>query len=59
VKRYHFHINKFERVGETNTFKVLTFTAEAETLDQAYEQVKDQIPEEHRVWAWWTEETIP
>lgn len=57
--RYTFSINKFERIGETHNYKVLTFEAEGDTLEEAYKTIEQQIPEGHRVWACWSNERVP
>ena len=52
MTNFKFHINKFDRIGETNVFKVFVLMASASTVEDAFEVIKPQIPEGHKVWAW-------
>lgn len=57
--KFSFAVNLFtpQTPGST-TYKVLTLEAEAPTVEEAYEQIKPQIPEGHRMWCWWSNEKV-
>jgi hydroxymethylpyrimidine pyrophosphatase-like HAD family hydrolase len=52
MAKFVFSSNKFERVEQTSVYKIFTLTAEAETMEEAYEKIEAQIPKGHHVWTW-------
>lgn len=48
---WHFSIDKFERIGDSTRFKVLSFEAEGSTVEEALAKIN--IPPGHKVWAYY------
>lgn len=50
--KFTFHINHFTRIGESTNYKVMTIDGEGATVEDAFEAIKNNIPNGHRVFAW-------
>lgn len=57
--KFTFGIDVFTPIeGKPHTFKILTLETEATTVEEAYEKIKPQIPEGHKMWYWHTDERV-
>lgn len=45
--------------GKPSYFKVTALKAEGASAEEAYEKIKDQIPNGHRVWYCFSDERLP
>lgn len=56
--KFTFGIDKFERVGESHTYKIFVLNAEGTTMEEAFKTVSHLVPEGHRVWYWFSDEVV-
>ena len=52
MTKFVFSTNKFDKTDKPAVYKIFTLTAEAETMEEAYEKIEAQIPDGHNVWTW-------
>jgi hypothetical protein len=63
--KYTFYLNKFTLSGgfpqsEVNyRYDIATLESEAESVENAYEEIVDKVPEGYRIWCWRTDEKVP
>lgn len=58
MKFFHFHVNKFTPKENFGHYHCMVLRSKGVDADAAYNRIVEQIPDGHRIWCWYEDETI-